>query len=126
MMPKRIQRRRTKGWRKPEGVVNVTRPGKWGNPFKIGGWYRMGTGGDGMMFTHVLVVNEQYCAGHTLIKDAQMAVDWFRRYRELYPFKESELNTLRGKDLMCYCGPEAPCHADVLLELANPEEIKPI
>ena len=31
--PKRIQRKRTKGWRKPENTVNVCRPSKWGNPF---------------------------------------------------------------------------------------------
>lgn len=35
MMPKRIQRKRTKGWRMPEGAVSVTRPGNWGNPFKV-------------------------------------------------------------------------------------------
>ncbi|MCB1343362.1 MAG: DUF4326 domain-containing protein [Pseudooceanicola sp.] len=26
---------------------------------------------------------------------------------------------LRGKDLACWCPPDQPCHADVLLELAN-------
>lgn len=31
--PARIQRRRTKGWRMPEGAVYVGRPGVWGNPF---------------------------------------------------------------------------------------------
>jgi hypothetical protein len=34
--PKRIHRRRTKGWRMPEGAVNVGRPGPWGNPFQHG------------------------------------------------------------------------------------------
>jgi hypothetical protein len=29
----RIQRRRTKGWRMPEGAVYVGRPTRWGNPF---------------------------------------------------------------------------------------------
>ena len=32
-MPKRIQRRRTKGWRMPPGVVYVGRPTIFGNPF---------------------------------------------------------------------------------------------
>ena len=32
--PLRQQRKRTKGWRKPDGAVCVTRPGRWGNPFK--------------------------------------------------------------------------------------------
>lgn len=32
--PKRIQRKRTKGWRMPEGAVYVGRGSKWGNPFR--------------------------------------------------------------------------------------------
>lgn len=35
MSPQRIQRKRTKGWRMPEGAVYVGRPSKWGNPFKL-------------------------------------------------------------------------------------------
>jgi len=31
--PKRIQRKRTKGWRMPDNTVYVGRPSKWGNPF---------------------------------------------------------------------------------------------
>src|SRR5690606_12066752 len=42
MKPIRVQRKRTKGWIMPENTVSVTRPGKWGNPFKVGcylnGW----------------------------------------------------------------------------------------
>jgi len=38
--PQRIQLKRTKGWKLPEGAVNVARhssgKGKWGNPFRIG------------------------------------------------------------------------------------------
>ena len=33
--PKRIQRKRTLGWRKPDGVVNVSRSSKWGNPYAV-------------------------------------------------------------------------------------------
>jgi hypothetical protein len=33
-MPKRIQRRRTKGWRLPPNTVIVSRPTKWGNPYR--------------------------------------------------------------------------------------------
>ena len=35
-MPERIQLRRTKGWRKPEGAIVVARPSKWGNPYPVG------------------------------------------------------------------------------------------
>jgi hypothetical protein len=26
---------------------------------------------------------------------------------------------LKGRDLACWCKPDEPCHADVLLEIAN-------
>ena len=35
--PKRVQRKRTKGWRMPDGARYVGRPSKWGNPFHVGG-----------------------------------------------------------------------------------------
>jgi hypothetical protein len=31
---------------------------------------------------------------------------------------------LRGKNLACWCKPDQPCHADVLLELANDPALK--
>jgi hypothetical protein len=31
---------------------------------------------------------------------------------------------LRGKNLACWCKPDQPCHADVLLELANAEPLQ--
>lgn len=31
------------------------------------------------------------------------------------------LEELRGKDLACWCSPNQPCHADVLLRIANEE-----
>src|SRR5690348_3995079 len=33
--PRRIQRKRTKGWRMPEGAVYVGRGTRWGNPFVL-------------------------------------------------------------------------------------------
>jgi hypothetical protein len=35
-MPKRIQRKRVKGWRMPTNTVYVGRPSRHGNPFKVG------------------------------------------------------------------------------------------
>ena len=34
MSPQRIQRKRTRGWRMPEGAVYVGRGSKFGNPFE--------------------------------------------------------------------------------------------
>jgi hypothetical protein len=94
--PRRIQCRRTKGWRKPAGAVYVGRPGKWGNPIK---------------------------AGRDVETRAE-AVAAFRRYLPAAMKKDgsaliSDLGELRGRDLMCWCPIGAPCHADVLLEVAN-------
>ena len=117
--PKRIQRKRTKGWTAPPGAVNCTRPGKWGNPFKVGGWFKIGNGGNGFAWLQCLVDSFEYRQGFTEIKTAQMAVDWYRKYLQHYPPKESDLQEIRGKTLMCWCKEGTPCHADVLLEIAN-------
>lgn len=103
-MPKRIQMRRTKGWRKPEGVVYVGRPGKWGNPFPIGKEGPFGR----------------------VAPDAAGAVGFFRdmlddpemRAAAGYP---EDMSDLRGKDLGCWCRLGDPCHGDVLIEVVNAE-----
>ncbi len=40
------------------------------------------------------------------------------KYRQWLPTSGLDVSELRGKDLVCWCAP-LPCHADVLLELAN-------
>ncbi|QOC24824.1 DUF4326 domain-containing protein [Microbacterium hominis] len=100
-MPERIQQRRTGGWRKPAGSRMVSRPSKWGNPFRVG----------------------QEIAGVTL--DAALAVELYREYLAQAMLtergkEELDLSALRGLDLGCFCPLDQPCHADVLLELANP------
>jgi len=116
--PKRIQRKRTKGWRMPEGAVSCTRPGKYGNPFVIGGYFRMGDGRPGFSYLQCLS-KELAGPGYTLIETAAQAVEWFREYRKRYPFHPDDLAALRGKDLACFCALDQPCHVDVLLEVAN-------
>ena len=90
---KRIQRQRKKGWVKPLNTVNVTRPSKWGNPFKVGN----GLTADGA----VRLYRANLEAGLLSI-----TVEDVRR-------------DLKGQDLMCFCPLDQPCHADVLLEIAN-------
>lgn len=36
-------------------------------------------------------------------------------------FFMDQVKGLRGKNLACWCSLDSPCHADVLLELANAE-----
>ena len=99
MMAIRIQRKRTKGWRMPANTVYVGRPSKWGNPFEID-----------------KPLNK---SGQTV--DRQGAVELYRFRLESAgamgsPFPVSELC---GKNLACWCPLSEPCHADVLLEVAN-------
>lgn len=53
-----------------------------------------------------------------LITDAQMAVDWYRRLIAT-GYHGKSIEELRGKNLACFCKIGEPCHADVLLEIAN-------
>lgn len=95
-MPERIQLQRTKGWRKPEGAVVVARPTRWGNPFTIAAY--------GSRARAVQRFEEWLTRGTDL--DAQ-------EYRVRIP-------ELAGQALACWCSLDEPCHADVLLKLANP------
>lgn len=115
-MPKRIQRKRTKGWRMPANCVSVTRPGPFGNPFK---WQMAREAGylgtDDQLrafavqvFREWVTANHAYGHGHE--KERQILLE--------------RLPELRGKDLCCFCEEGKYCHADVLLELANKEVSK--
>jgi hypothetical protein len=98
MTPKRIQRRRTKGWKMPPGTVYVGRPTKYGNPFKIGD-------------------------PHPVFSVPMDAEDVCKMYEWGMVNVKPDLSELRGKNLACWCKEGDPCHADVLLRLAN--EAKP-
>jgi hypothetical protein len=99
-MPIRIQRQRTRGWKAPDGAVYVGRPSMWGNPFAA-------SHHDRAHHPDVPIVREY-------VWNAADAVRMFRDYA-----KKLDVTPLRGKDLMCWCALDQPCHADVLLELAN-------
>lgn len=103
LKPKRIQRKRTNGFRLPEGCVYVGRGTQWGNPFLADVTY-YGT-----------LEAARFCC-----------VALFQRWLQGVYNSTSmpalpDLVPLRGKDLACWCPLDQPCHADVLLELANAE-----
>lgn len=87
----------------PPNTVSVTRPGPYGNPYRVGP--------DG---------NAKQCV-------AKFSADWrhaimcAKRDRTPYmPFgKPIYLGPLIGKNLACFCPLDQPCHADVLLEICE-------
>lgn len=122
-MPQRIQRKRTKCWRMPEGSIYVGRGSAYGNPFRV---YRhcRGPGGDwGVEDTGRFNLP----CGHgwtTKSGAAAVAVNLYRSaLARAFPadsaYRYYLVEALRGHDLVCWCPLDSPCHADVLLELAN-------
>jgi hypothetical protein len=91
-VPNRVQQRRTKGWRKGPNDVYVGRPSKWGNPHAVS---PPATAADIERYRTDLLAGR-----------LRFTVDDVQR-------------ELRGKNLACWCALDAPCHADVLLEIAN-------
>jgi hypothetical protein len=100
--PRRIQLSRAKGWRMPPNTVKIDRATRWGNPFVIGT--------DG---TREECIEKYRCfvAGNapTTRKDAL----------EARAFVAEHIGDLKGKNLACWCPMDGPCHADILLNLAN-------
>lgn len=118
--PSRIQLRCTKGWRKPEGAIVVARPSKWGNPFRItkvfNEWAVNGL--FGMTFTaesenEARAVAVGFFVDWCRMNASQRGWDSHEQWRTAL---QAELH---GHDLACWCPLDQPCHADVLLKLAN-------
>lgn len=121
-MPERIQRRRTKGWRMPESTVYVGRGTKWGNPYRV--TIKRDGVGDEMASVFIPEASRKlhffWSPGEEPARKraAQVAVENYDRWIRL-----ADLNSVRaelaGKNLACWCPVDQPCHADVLLEIAN-------
>jgi len=94
--PIRIQRKRTKGWRMPENTKSVTRPGFFGNPFKVSNDSENG-----------------FAVG--------LYKEWLKDTPEGRFTVKKAKQLLKGKNLACFCQLGKPCHVDVLLKIANEE-----
>lgn len=151
-MPARIQRRRTRGWRMPDGAVYVGRGTVWGNPFRYrdhtglvryrpaspGEWdYEGRISADGMRHDYYGpdgIVTEfwvRYATRSELVElYRRTLVDPTPSMRSSCPphgrFLKTTVDDVRtalaGRDLACWCPLDQPCHADVLLALANTQE----
>lgn len=94
----------------PEGAVYVGRPTKWGNPFHV----TVAFSEDGAVF------EDDFPCGVGIIASVEEVMDLFRVYAVGRSIADPQwLDELRGKDVSCWCSLDSPCHADVLLELAN-------
>ena len=81
----------------PPETIYVGRPTVWGNPYRVG---------------------SKLLNGETLT--AEKAVALYRQHvREVFDLRTIR-SRLGGKNLACWCALDRPCHADVLLGLANP------
>ena len=102
--PRRIQRQRTRGWRMPPGTIYVGRPTRWGNPF-----------------VPLAAYEDEYVRfpGLDAVECVRLFEERWRRNITLFVSCREMLVELRGHDLACWCRLGQPCHADVLLELAN-------
>lgn len=141
-MPDRIQRRRAKGWRLPEGTIYVGRPTVFGNPFHVfppikpkpGGRppnsgsytvcdrkgrtvYALAAGKYDAHAYAVLLYRVWLTTGSvsSVARKTMHECSWIRA--EI----RRRLPELRGHDLACWCPLDLECHCDVLLELANSE-----
>jgi hypothetical protein len=111
--PVRIQRRRAMGWRMPDNTIYVGRPTKWGNLWDVG------LVSCGCRSAGECDHNQFRC------ETAAEAVEQFQNMWGLRlnsgksPFFRRQLEELRGRNLACWCPLDQPCHADVLLAIAN-------
>jgi len=85
----------------PNGLPtkSVCRPGRWGNPFKVGYSNPFSAKGEPMT--------------------VETAIANYEKVIEFRPLRDAIKRELRGYNLACYCDLENPCHADVLLRIAN-------
>lgn len=109
--PRRIQRRRVKGWRLPAGAVIVDRTSAmYGNPFKVG----------------EPITREPWRELFgPVVRDLAHAVEIFTVYARITSGYDILVrHDLRGRDLACTCDLPEPgqpdiCHAAVLIGIAN-------
>ncbi len=116
-MPKRIQRKREKGWKMPGDAVYVGRPTIWGNPYTVAGARAAGYQGTDAELAAMCIA--QYRDLLERMADGRSVHTPLMTSAAINMMLSSGWRALRGLDLACWCPPGQPCHADVLLDLAN-------
>ena len=99
IMPKRIQRKRTKGWRMPPNTVYVGRGSKWGNPHKVSD------------YKFESIDQCRNAARRDWLNDLECG--------RLSYSKDDIRHELLGKNIACWCPLDSYCHGDDILLIAN-------
>ena len=143
-VPVRLQLSRRKGFnlqalsQATNGLpaVSVMRPGHWGNPFPVAKVARALAGSYDWSGRCTAPLWNSWATSHLRGSGsgeieaeieriaAATAVAMFAAEARHFARTDAAgfvawLSPLKGRNLACSCKPDAPCHADVLLELAN-------
>lgn len=97
--PHRVQLKRTKGWKMPADTVKIDRTTRWGNPF---------TPADSGSVANAVANHAAWMKGELAAPDGAVP-----------PSVEEIRSALRGRHLACWCALDGPCHADLMLQIAN-------
>lgn len=106
MIPRRIQRDRSKGWRMPENTVYVGNGSSWASGSR---WRDLLEDGYDRKTAHQVAMEA--------FEDNLAMNDWE------YPSASAIVSGLRGKNLACWCQLQYGCHADLLLKAANGDRL---
>jgi len=88
----------------PEGGRSVARPTRWGNPIKADPARHRDK-------QYMQAIVAQFRDG---VLDPSRTGSWAK-----YPTLATIKAELRGRALGCFCPLDTPCHADVLIDIAN-------
>ena len=116
IIPQRFQRKRIKGWRKPDNSISVCRPSKWGNPFTVGKSIY-----DNLPYFFNLVFDQsdyKLYKKNEIVVDNKESVRLFDKY-VIPKLDNDDVIELKGKHLLCWCKIGDYCHADSLLKAVN-------
>lgn len=131
--PRRIQRRRIKGWRaadhctNPLGYAYVGRGTRFGNPWVVvqtpRGWAASWTEGARKPTPPAekrwVACDSRYGAHEAAV---YLYAEWIADQPKLLAAIREQLG---GRDVLCWCPPELPCHGDVHLAVAAGEDPRP-
>jgi hypothetical protein len=106
-MPERLRLSRKRGFKLPPGTIKVDRTSIWGNPYRPDAPSEAATAAGALTAADAFRL---WITGHPGLAD---------EYPEKRAAILANISKLRGRDLACWCPPGSPCHADVLIELAN-------